>query len=180
MILAAASNHVPYGHGLVVSTTGTIVAGLILLAVPAVIGYSIRKVRTSVDDMKATSTTNAVAIAKVATQVDKLVVVVAGEEPSLLNPRPAPGLATAIMGQGGLMETVIAHGLTIKHNGEILEAQGKQLAALVASSRILVKDTQNNDGSSTRDAVDRTEASQARIEASQTRLEESLTQDKPA
>ena len=156
--MLAVVHQVPYGGGLSVSTTGAVISGLILLAVPAIVGFSIRKVRQGVDDMKATTASNAVAIKDVAEKVDKLVVVVAGEEPSLMNPRPVPGLATAIMGKDGLNDAVRKLSATV-------EEHGRQLVAIARSSDVLVKDTQTNGGSSSRDALDRIEESQARTEA---------------
>jgi hypothetical protein len=150
----AAATQVPYGGGLVVSTAGTIVAGLVVTLVSTVVGFSVHKVRQGIEDMKDTASKNATAIANVSTQVDKLVVVIAGEEPSPMNPRPVPGLATAVMGPGGLIETVKTHGDMFVSQGKQLLEQGKQISALL-------KDSKPDDGHSSRDVIDRIESQTA-------------------
>jgi len=152
------SSQVPYGNGLTVSVLGIVVGGVILAILTGLAGYVINKIKDNAKDAKDAALATKESITEVNEKVGSVLAVLTTPLPTELNPRPTPGLVEAVMGKGGLVDTVAELKVTSTSNQRLLADHSRQLSVLMTGSAALVKDIHTDDGSSSRDALDRIEA----------------------
>jgi hypothetical protein len=113
---------VPYGNGLVVSTTGEIIAGVLTAAILGSVGYLIRQSKQRAkDDAQRTK------------DIADIKGALITPEPTKLEPNPSPRLVEVVMGRdgkSGLVGQVAEHG-RILHDIVNRQDIAKQIASEV-------------------------------------------------
>ncbi len=94
--------------------------------------------------------------------VEQTTIAVVGRPGTTFHPEPIPGLAQVVPEQG---RSIVNQGNLLLQQGRVLEQHGVVLESLVRKANLvidkteaLVKDSETNDGSSSRDAINRIEA----------------------